>query len=78
MKYNNDNPYLDDAVPCVQCGELPTERIGKALPFYICNIPVDGGYGTVLSCKCGRRTNARTQPWEAYIDWNEMNGVNIR
>lgn len=71
--YSGDNPYLEDAVPCPDCGKVPYERIGECAPFVLCGIPLAGaGYGTYLVCGgCGKRTQAYSKPWQAYLDWNE-------
>jgi hypothetical protein len=68
--YNDDNPYLEDALPCPECGEVPYERIVKCPCWSICGIPVDGGYGTALMCDCRNETRSHEKPWKAYIDWN--------
>ena len=64
--------YLEDATPCLECGIEPNEIIDKTYPIVICGIPLNSGYGTVLRCpKCKKRTNAYTNPQEAYRSWNE-------
>ena len=75
IHYTDNNPYLDDAVPCPDCGKIPHERIGRCDPFIICGIPVNGAqYGTYLVCGgCGKRTLTFSKPWEAYLDWNRKN-----
>lgn len=74
-KYNNDNPYLEDAVPCPSCGRIPSEIIAKSPPFFICGIPVGSDYGTVLRCRtCDKQTSVCHQPWEAYLEWNNKYG----
>ena len=73
--YSDDNPYLEDAVPCPDCGNVPHERVGECSPVVICGVPLAGaGYGTYLVCSCGKRTQAHMQPWQAYLDWNERYG----
>lgn len=73
MRYSDENPYLEDAVPCPSCRKTPYERIGECRPIVICGIPLAGaGYGTYLICGgCGARTQAYWQPWQAYLEWNE-------
>lgn len=64
--------YLDDATPCTECDLYPVERVEKAHPFYLCGIPIDGGYGTCLICReCGKKTSAYENVQDAYKDWNE-------
>lgn len=69
--YTDDNPYLDDAVSCPKCGNIPYERIGQDAPIMLCGIPLPTGYGTYLECGCGNRTQTYRQPWRAYLEWNK-------
>lgn len=69
--------YLDDATPCTECNEEPSERIDRMEPFYICGIPTSCGYGTRLRCWiCGKQTSVFSNPMDAYWQWNTE--VNVK
>ena len=75
VNYSNNNPYLEDAIPCPDCGKVPSEIITKGPPIFLCGIPVGGDYGTALRCHyCGKQSAVYHQPWEAYLDWNRRFG----